>query len=164
MNSIYSNVNDRQSFSSAGQPMDGKQHVSHNQRRRSDYYWHDLIPFIDDLLLSRRRINEVSDLDQEDQETFAMHCFEHDERDLESLFKMEDDVVSKLVILLKTKSTDSKIEFAESVANSMVKYYSREMNKIIQQRIQYFSEDDRVNDDYDGRYFDEQENVAWSYK
>jgi hypothetical protein len=102
-----------------------------------------LVNFIDRLISNYAKEESgvlylnISDLDDHAREEFTAYLLEDDERDLYSIYenKKYDDIVSKLICMLKDDSLDTRNDFAESVRNNMVSYYSSKMQQLIDEQI-----------------------------
>lgn len=109
-----------------------------------DYFSRKLIPFVSNIIADsdffhKNNYLPIDALTQEQKEMFAAHLIESDDRDLYALYENihYDNIISKLIVLLKEDSLDNRLDFAESVRDNIVRYYEKRMEKIIEDQIPF---------------------------
>ncbi len=126
----------------------------------SDFYFKKLVPFADEIIRNNLKFTsygyefDYHSLDDSDKQELAAMFLEYDDRDIYSIYENEnlDDIVSKLILMLRKDSTDNKLEFAEVVSKNLVKHYEKPMISLLIERLSYIEDDNYAESGYVKRF------------
>lgn len=115
-----------------------------------------LISFVDEVVDSKAKFEDgfyqlpLHALSQEELSEFAALLAEYQDRDIGDVFA-EDEVISSLIMMMAKNTAESHMDFAEATQTSMIKYFEKTMERMLDERC-----DDKTSvSQWEDRYADD---------